>query len=99
MQTRWHSLLESVLGTAIGLVIALASQIIIFPWFGIHVSMSDHLLIVMYFTIISVARVYLMRRYFDKIMVLLRGYFDKITGFTRKYFDKITGIIGSVDKH
>ena len=66
MQTRWHSLLESVTGTAVGFVVALLSQLIIFPAFGIHVPMSDHLLIVLYFTVISVARVYLMRRVFNK---------------------------------
>ena len=81
MQTRWHSLLESVIGTAIGFVVSLLSQLIIFPAFDIQVSMSAHLLIVLYFTVISVGRVYLMRRYFDKIMEVARRYFNKITAF------------------
>lgn len=67
MQTRWHSFIESAVGTAIGFIVSLISQLIIFPIFDIVVSMSVHLIIVLYFTVISIIRVYCIRRVADRI--------------------------------
>lgn len=65
MQTRKHSLLESITNIAIGYTIALLSQLIIFPIFNTHIPLSDNILITFYFTIISLVRSYLLRRWFN----------------------------------
>ena len=67
MQTRLQSFIETVLNVAIGYGVALASQILIFPMFGIHISLSDNLLIGLFFTVISIIRGYLVRRLFNHI--------------------------------
>jgi len=67
MQTRLQSFIESMINVAIGYGVALASQILIFPFFGIHISLSDNLLIGAFFTVISIVRGYLVRRLFNKI--------------------------------
>lgn len=66
MQTRFHSFVESSTNTAIGYVVALASQLAIFPQFGIHVPLSSNLAIGAWFTAISIARSYVLRRWFNK---------------------------------
>lgn len=65
MQTKWESFIESVINLAIGYAIAILSQLLIFPWFGINISLIDNLLIGFYFTIISLVRMYIIRRYFN----------------------------------
>ena len=64
-QSRLSSFIEAVANTAIGFVIALASQFVLFPLVGIHVSMGTQLELVTYFTIISVIRSYILRRWFN----------------------------------
>lgn len=63
-QTKRHSFLESLTNVAIGYFVALASQIAIFPMFDIHVPFRDNILIGLYFTVISIARSYALRRWF-----------------------------------
>ena len=65
MQTRRQSLAETVTSVAIGYLVALASQLAIFPLFDIHVSLTDNLLIGAWFTIISILRGYAVRRFFN----------------------------------
>jgi len=64
-QSRLESLVETITNTAIGYTVALASQIIIFPWFDINVTLSQNLLIGMWFTFISILRGYVVRRWFN----------------------------------
>ena len=65
MQTKTQSLIESVINILIGYLVALASQLVIFPWFGINVPLTDNLLIGFWFTAISLIRSYAVRRYFN----------------------------------
>ena len=67
MQLKRHSLLESMVNVAVGYGVALLSQIIIFPLFGLNVSLRDNVLIGVFFTIISIVRSYLLRRIFNKL--------------------------------
>lgn len=64
-QTRIGSLIESLLNIAIGYVVALASQLVIFPLFDIHVPLSTNLWIGAWFTAVSLVRSYIIRRWFD----------------------------------
>jgi len=66
MQNKIHSLLESLTNTVIGYVVAVASQLVIFPWFNIHIELQDNLLIGVWFTVISLTRGYLVRRWFAR---------------------------------
>ena len=65
MQTRRQSMIETVAIVAIVYLVALASQLAIFPLFGIHATMSDNLLIGAWFTVISIIRGYFVRRFFN----------------------------------
>lgn len=65
-QTRVGSLIESMMNIAIGYFVALLSQLAIFPLFGIHVSLSTNIWIGAWFTVISLIRSYIIRRWFNK---------------------------------
>jgi len=66
MQTRLASLIESATNIAIGYIVALLSQLVVFPMFDIHVSIQDNLAIGAWFTVISLARSYAVRRWFNR---------------------------------
>lgn len=64
-QTRLGSLIESAMNIVIGYGVAILSQLAIFPLFGIHIPLSDNLLIGLWFTAISLVRSYVIRRWFN----------------------------------
>lgn len=68
-QTKKASFIEIYISTVIGYVIAVATQAIVFPWFGLDVPLSHNLLIGVIFTIVSVARGYAVRRLFKHLRV------------------------------
>lgn len=70
MQTKLQSLIESFINILIGYMTAICSQILIFSLFNIYISIQDNLLIGLYFTIISLIRSYIIRRYFNKKVTL-----------------------------
>jgi len=65
-QKKRHSLIESISNVFAGFGVALLSQIILFPFFGIHVSIQDNLWIGGWFTVISLVRSYVLRRVFNR---------------------------------
>ena len=65
-QKKTHSLVEAVFNTAIGLGVNVLAQHFIFPFFGIYISWSTNFGIAFVFTFISIARGYLIRRFFTK---------------------------------
>ena len=66
MQSKKHSLIESITNIFIGYSVAIASQLAIFPLFDIHIPLSDNLAIGLWFTVISLVRSYVIRRCFTK---------------------------------
>ena len=68
MQPRLWSFIESISNVLIGYFVALFSQLLVFPIFGIHVSLRDNLLIGLFFTVISIARSYVVRRLFNSFV-------------------------------
>jgi hypothetical protein len=66
-QTRTMSAVESVANVAVGYGIAVATQAVVFPLFGIHATATDHLAIGAIFTVVSLARSYVLRRVFNRI--------------------------------
>jgi O-antigen/teichoic acid export membrane protein len=65
-QSRLGSFLEALVNTLIGLVVSLVSTIILMPLVGIHSTMAQNVQLTVYFTAVSIARSYLLRRYFNK---------------------------------
>lgn len=68
-QTKRGSLAESCLNVAIGYGVALVSQVLIFPIYGVHLSLATNALIGVWFTVISIARSYVLRRWFNRLTV------------------------------
>lgn len=68
-QSRTASFAETCLSTAIGYVIAVTTQAIVFPWFGLHVPLHTNLLIGVIFTAVSIARGFAVRRLFEHLRV------------------------------
>lgn len=64
-QTRLGSLVEALINTLIGFGVSFLSALIIYPLMGIEVSLGQNLFLMVYFTIISIARSYTLRRWFN----------------------------------
>lgn len=64
-QPRHMSAVESVTNVAVGYVLALGTQAVVFPLFGFHVKPSEHMAIAAIFTVISLLRSYVLRRAFN----------------------------------
>ena len=66
MQSRRQSLIEAITNVVLGYALAVITQIMVFPWFGLQVSLGDHLAIGAMFVMISLARSYALRRLFER---------------------------------
>lgn len=66
MQSRRMSLLEASLNTLTGYIISVITQILVFPQFGVHMTLETHLITVGIFTVISIVRSYFWRRLFNR---------------------------------
>lgn len=64
-QTRLESLVEGTISTVIGYSIAVMVQIIVLPAVGCEIPFSMNLLVGGVFTAVSIARGYLIRRFFN----------------------------------
>jgi len=65
MQSRWMSFVEAVTNIAVGYALAVLTQIIVFPLFGLHASLGQNFLLAALFTAISLIRGYTLRRLFN----------------------------------
>ncbi len=68
-QSKRMSLLESLINVAVGYGIAVTTQIMVFPVFGLEVSLVDNLVIGSVFTVVSIIRSFTLRRLFEEIRV------------------------------
>ncbi|MBW7860852.1 MAG: hypothetical protein H3C33_07090 [Rhodocyclaceae bacterium] len=66
-QSRLMSLAESATNVVIGYMLAIATQIAMFPFFGIEIGLGQNLAIGLAFTGVSLARGYLLRRMFERM--------------------------------
>jgi hypothetical protein len=66
------SLAEAIANVAIGYGIAVLTQMIVFPLFGLRLSISDNLVIGAVFTLVSIVRSYAVRRMFEALAVRRR---------------------------
>ena len=68
-QSRVMSMVEAVANVTIGFGVALGTQIVVFPLFGIEVGPGPHLALGGIFTVVSLVRSYALRRLFEHIRV------------------------------
>jgi hypothetical protein len=66
-QSRAMSLVEAITNVIIGFLLALLTQIVLFPLLGLHMTIGDNVLIGAVFTAVSVLRSYGLRRAFESI--------------------------------
>lgn len=64
-QSKLESLAEVSLNVAIGWAVAFLAQLIVFPLFGINVTVGEQLSISVVFTVVSIIRSYVIRRWFN----------------------------------
>ena len=65
-QSRAYSLIEAVANVVVGYGLAVATQIVIFPVFGLRTSLRDDLTIGAVFSGVSLVRSYALRRLFER---------------------------------
>jgi hypothetical protein len=65
-QTRLGSLIEVSINILIGFWINFVANLVVLPLFGLNVTIADNFLIGFIYTFISVARSYIVRRWFEK---------------------------------
>jgi hypothetical protein len=61
-QSRTMSLVEAVANVVVGYGIAVVTQILIFPVFGLQTTLAQNLQMSAVFTVVSIARSYVLRR-------------------------------------
>lgn len=68
-QSKLMSWVETILNTSIGFVIAMTTQVIVFPLFGYAPPLSTNFKIACIFTVVSIVRGYALRRLFELIRI------------------------------
>ena len=66
-QSRLMSFVESLTNVAVGFGLAVLTQLIVLPWFGVRMSIGDNLALGTVFTAVSVVRSYVLRRLFEAL--------------------------------
>ena len=68
-QSRLMSLVESLANVLVGYGVAVITQVLVFPMFGLAVTIAENLLIGLVFTGVSLVRSYALRRSFEALRV------------------------------
>jgi len=68
-QSRLMSLMESLANVLAGYGVAVITQMLVFPLFGLAVTVTENLLIGLIFTAVSIVRSYALRRGFEALRV------------------------------
>ena len=66
MQSRLMSLIESLTNVAIGMVVSFFGQIVVSHWYNLPLNVTQNMQIVLFFTVLSVARSFVVRRWFNR---------------------------------
>ncbi|WP_291207037.1 hypothetical protein [Hyphomonas sp.] len=67
MQSRLMSAVEATANVAVGYGIAVITQVMVFPLFGLNASLIENLILGSIFTIVSLIRSYTLRRMFNAL--------------------------------
>ena len=68
-QSRLMSLIEAVANVVVGYVLAVLTQVLVFPVFGLQATLSQNLQLAALFAVISVLRSFVLRRAFEAARV------------------------------
>ncbi len=68
-QSRLMSLVEAIANVVVGYGIAVLTQLVVFPWFGLPARIGDALAIGAIYTCISIIRSFALRRMFEGLRV------------------------------
>ncbi|MFC3529710.1 hypothetical protein ACFOMH_16150 [Paracoccus mangrovi] len=68
-QSRTMSLVEAITNVIVGYGIAVVTQILIFPIFGLHTTLTQNLKMGAVFTVVSIARSFALRRMFEAFRI------------------------------
>ena len=77
-QSRLMSLLEALTNVVVGYGVAVGTQLLVFPLFGVGATLRQSLGIGAIFTLVSLLRGYLLRRAFEAVFALSAG--EPLTG-------------------
>ncbi len=66
-QSRALSFIEAATNVVVGYVLAIATQLLVFPLFGLEAALGEHMAIGTAFVAVSLARGYLLRRVFERL--------------------------------
>ena len=66
MQSKLMSLVESLTNVAIGMVVSFFGQIVVSHWYNLPLNVTQNMQIVLFFTVLSVARSYVVRRWYNR---------------------------------
>lgn len=66
-QSRLMSPVEAVAAVVVGLLVAVATQIVVFPVLGLQASLGQNLRLALVFTAVSIARSFLLRWLFETL--------------------------------
>jgi hypothetical protein len=67
MQTRTQSATESTVNILVGYTVNILANFAIFPIFGWDISVKQNLIIGVFYTVVSFARSYALRRFYNKL--------------------------------
>ena len=65
-QTRQQSTIESVMNIIVGYTINMVANFTLFPLFGWSITLEQNLLLGVFYTLISFARSYILRRFYNR---------------------------------
>ncbi len=83
-QSRAMSLVESLTNVVVGYGIAVVTQMMVFPLFGLTVTLAENMTIGGIFTMVSIARSYTLRRAFEAIRIGMAAQGDRAVRYGRK---------------
>mgnify|MGYP000955487319 FL=1 len=66
-QSRAMSLVDATANVVVGYGVAVLTQMLVFPSFGLHTTLAENLLIGAIFTVVSIARSFALRRLFERL--------------------------------
>ncbi|NKE76498.1 hypothetical protein [Ochrobactrum sp. MC-1LL] len=72
-QSRTMSLVESLANVAVGYGVAVITQMLVFPLFGLSTTLAENMAMGAIFTVVSIARSYCLRRVFEAVRIRSDG--------------------------
>ena len=66
MQSRLASFFEALTNVGIGMVVSFFGQIVVSHWYDLPLNLAQNMQIVLFFTVLSVARSYCIRRWYNR---------------------------------